>query len=75
MKKIITPGQREEVEFLCDACGKESFGQLQLHFWYGSNFDMTQATVHLCDECALKTMTHLKENLKINLELKEIIEL
>lgn len=75
MKKETEPS-----EFICDnTChSKEqpAFGQLSIHFWYGSQFDMKQGTVHLCDECAKNMMFLLKKEfgLKENF-LKPIIEL
>jgi hypothetical protein len=37
MKKIITPGVREEAEILCDATGRAAVAGLVMWFWYGSS--------------------------------------
>ncbi len=75
MKKITVSQRYEEAEFTCDSCGKQAFGQLQMHFWYGSKMDLSQGTVHLCDECAQKVIDSLKSNFGIDVQLKEITEL
>ncbi len=52
MKKIITPGVREEYETLCDATGKPAVAGLVLYFWYGSSHDGDVLRVDMCDEVA-----------------------
>ena len=74
MKKVPVEGQIE-AEFECDHCGKDAHGQLSIHFWYGSKYDLTQGTVYLCDPCADNLIKILKQNFNINIEMKDITEL
>ena len=62
-------------DFICDSCKSSAFGQLSMHFWYGSEKDMNQASIHLCDKCADKAMNALRETLAIKITLHEITEL
>lgn len=75
MKRVIVPGVREECEFVCDSCKKDAYGCLQFSFWYGSKKDMTQATLHLCDECADSVINSIQRGLKISIDFQDIIEL
>lgn len=75
MKKVLVPKQSEEATFYCDSCGIEAFGQLSIHFWYGSKMDMSQAQIHLCDDCAKRIMESLKTNFGIDIHLNEITEI
>ena len=75
MKKITVSERYEEAEFFCDSCGCPAFGQLQIHFWYGSKMDLSQGIVHLCDGCAQKIIDNLKTNFGVDVQLKEITEL
>lgn len=59
-------------EFTCDACGEEAFGQVSVHFWYGSKNDMKQGQVHICDDCAEEVIKYLQQ--KFNKE-KFLIEI
>lgn len=52
MKKIITPGVREESETVCDATGKPAVAGLVMYFCYGSSHDGRRLQVDLCDEVA-----------------------
>src|ERR1044071_4019863 len=52
VKKIITPGVREEYETLCDATGKPAVAGLVMWFWYGSSHDGYRLKVDMCDEVA-----------------------
>ena len=52
MKKIITPGVREESELFCDVTGKPAVARLAMRFGYGSSRDMDVLKVDLCDEVA-----------------------
>ncbi len=61
--------------FICDSCGVEAFGQLQMSFWYGSKFDMSQGNLHLCDECWEKVKRMLEKDFDVDLKLNEITEL
>jgi predicted nucleic acid-binding Zn ribbon protein len=74
MKKVTVEERHEEAEYTCDSCGAEAFGQLQIHFWYGSSMDMTHGAVHLCDKCALNAKSALN-SVGINIKLEEIIDL
>lgn len=75
MKNVITPGVKEEVEYVCDSCKAEAFTQLTIHSWYGSEYDMTQASIHFCDKCAKKAKTVLEGNFNIKINMLEITEL
>lgn len=73
----IEPGQSE---FLCDNehhHGEEhpAYGQLTIHFWYGSEFDMKQGALHLCDECSKDIMFLIKKEFGTKKFLNPIIEL
>jgi hypothetical protein len=52
MKKIITPGVREEAEYLCDVTGKPAVAKLIMSFGYGSQRDMDLLDVDLSSEVA-----------------------
>ena len=52
MKKIITPGVREEAECVCDVTGKPAVARLAMTFDYGSHRDTDTLGVDLCDEAA-----------------------
>lgn len=52
MKKIISPGVREESETLCDATGKPAFAGLVMYFCYGSSHDGSRLKVDLSNEVA-----------------------
>lgn len=75
MKKVITQRVREEVEYYCDSCGVECFTELKFNAWYGSKFDMTQSTIHLCDECWEKVKVVLKNSFEIDPKQEDILEL
>lgn len=68
MKKIINPYVPyvpEEVEYYCDKHPTvKCFSQLTLTSWYGSQYDLTGITVHLCDECVKDIQTLLKTSYK-----------
>ena len=71
-KDKVDDGQSE---FMCDGCGKDAFGQLYFHFWYGSKNDMTAGGLHLCDNCADKTLHLLTKEFAVKDFLKPIIEI
>lgn len=75
MKKVIVAGISEQVEFICDSCKKEAYGCLQFSFWYGSKRDMTQANIHLCDDCAKTAISSLNSSLNISMSFVDITEL
>ncbi len=52
MKKIITPGVREEAEYVCDVTGKPAVAALVMTFGYGSARDMDVMRVDLSREAA-----------------------
>lgn len=60
MKKIITPGVREEYETLCDVTGKPAVAKLAMRFGYGSSRDMDVLEVDLCDEVAEEVLKLLQ---------------
>lgn len=66
MKKITKPSQREEALFFSDFSGKP-LGEaepitLKIECSYGSKYDGSQVTLHLCDEDLKKVLNFLKEN-------------
>ena len=66
MKKIIVPKDNEESKFFCDHHpDRECFGQLKMNFWYGSQHDMTEIEIHLCDECLEEMYKLLEKEFKI----------
>jgi len=75
MKKIVTPGVREEAEFYCDSCGVEAFIEFRMNAWYGSKFDMSQTTYHLCDDCWSRVKDSLKSGFGMDGKTEDIIEL
>jgi hypothetical protein len=52
MKKIITPGVKEESELVCDVTGQPAVAKLRMEFGYGSGRDMDVLDVDLCDQVA-----------------------
>jgi hypothetical protein len=52
MKKIITPGVREEAEYMCDVTGKPAVARLVMSFGYGSVRAMDLLNVDLSREVA-----------------------
>jgi hypothetical protein len=71
MKRIITPGVREKVEYYCDRHpDRESFAEVKTSCWYGSQFDLLNLEMHLCDECMKEFYDHVKE--KYGVEPKEV---
>lgn len=75
MKKSISPISKEDAEFVCDSCGEVAYGQMTIHFWYGSKYDMTQSTNHFCDVCLDKIKISLAGNFNVNIKSEEITEL
>jgi hypothetical protein len=62
-------------KYVCDSCGGDAYGQLQLHFWYGSLMDLSQGAVYICDDCAVNVIKSLKTNFGITIKLKDITEI
>jgi hypothetical protein len=52
MKKIITPGVKEESQLVCDVTGQPAVAKLRMEFGYGSGRDMDVLDVDLCDKVA-----------------------
>jgi hypothetical protein len=52
MKKIITPGVKEESELVCDVTAQPAVAKLRMEFGYGSGRDMDVLDVDLCDQVA-----------------------
>ncbi len=68
----------DPAEFACDNPYHEqtvAHGQLSMHFWYGSQHDLKQGQIHLCDKCAEKVMYLLKQEFGIKDFLKPIEEI
>lgn len=62
MKKVNIPAQREEAQYFCDKHpDRECYNQVNTKCWYGSEFDMLNLEMHLCDECMLKFYAWVKE--------------
>lgn len=73
MKHVTTPSVREEADYYCDSCGKMCYLELVMTAWYGSECDLTKGTVHLCDDCWKKVKGLLKDNLKLDFKIEDII--
>ncbi|MBI4626680.1 MAG: hypothetical protein HY736_26105 [Verrucomicrobia bacterium] len=52
MKRILVPGVREEVEYLCDVSGKPAVASLTLKFGYPSDHDGQMLEADLGNEVA-----------------------
>lgn len=79
MKKTIKDptGSITGAEFYCDSPKHKNvraFGQVAVHFWYGSEFDMNKSGVHICDECSKEVLTFLKEKFGKAANLSEILD-
>lgn len=75
MKNVTTPAVREEAEYYCDSCGVEAFIEVKMNAWYGSKFDMSQTTIHLCDDCWVRIKDTLKSGFGIDGKTESITEL
>jgi hypothetical protein len=60
MKKIITPGVREESELICDITGEPAVAKLVMTFGYGSQRDMDLLNVDLSSEVAEEVLKLLQ---------------
>ena len=60
MKKIITPGVREEAEYWCDVTGQPAVAKLAMTFDYGSCHDLQVLEVDLSDEAAEEVLKFLQ---------------
>jgi hypothetical protein len=60
MKKIITPGVREEAEYVCDVTGKPAYGKLVMEFSFSSHHDEQVLEMDLSDEAADEIIQFLK---------------
>ena len=60
MKRIITPGVREEAEYVCDVTGKPAVAKLVMTFGYGSQRDMDLLSVDLSSETAEEVLKNLQ---------------
>jgi hypothetical protein len=63
MKKIISPAHRELAEYYCDRhpdriCQNE----IKTMCWYGSDFDLMNLEMHLCNECMEEFYDYIKNN-------------
>lgn len=71
MKKVLKEQVMEDAKYFCDVHpDRECFTELQTSSWYGSEFDMMQVKLHLCDECLTELYAHLKA--KYGVEPKDI---
>jgi hypothetical protein len=62
MKRIITPGIKEESIYFCDKHpDRECFTEIKTIAWYGSKFDGDNLTIHLCDVCYKEFLTKCKK--------------
>lgn len=75
MKTVTVQGVLEEAQYFCDSCGVECFTELKFSAWYGSKFDLTQTTMHLCDECWERVKQSLKDGFGIEGKTEDINEL
>ena len=72
MKKVIVEGVLEESKFYCDKHPeRECYSELKTASWYGSEFDMMGAEVHLCDECMTELYSLLQQ--KYGIKPKDIV--
>ena len=60
MKRILTPGVREEAEYLCDVTGKPAVAKLAMTFDWNSRHDMQVLDVDLSDEAAEEVLKFLQ---------------
>lgn len=52
MKKVTVPAVREEASYFCDKHpDRECFTKVMTMCWYGSQFDILNLQMNLCDEC------------------------
>ncbi len=70
--------KEDEQGFICDnpIHDKEmpAFSQLMLHSWYGSKYEMTQGSIHLCDSCAKTAQLIIQNEFGIKNFLKNVEE-
>lgn len=61
----------EEAEYYCDKHPeRRCYSRLETLSWYGSDYDLMSAEVHLCDECLKEMYSLIKE--KFGVEPKEL---
>lgn len=71
MKTIIQPAQIEINKTVCDICSQESVSQLTFVGGYGSDFDLLEYKLDLCNEHGIELLKYLKNNYK-NLQKKDL---
>ena len=72
MRKVIVPYQAEQSIKYCDKHKKrECAGNLWLTFGYGSQYDLSEVSIDMCDECADKLSRYLKKEFGEDSNLKE----
>lgn len=54
---------------------KPAYGQVTVHFWDGSEYEMKQASLYICDECGKNIVSYLEKQLGKNKILSDIIEM
>ena len=62
MKKVIVERVREDAKFYCDKHpDRECYTTVRTSCWYGSQFDMFNLKMNLCDECMKEFYDMVKE--------------
>lgn len=62
MKKILVRPIRGESKYYCDKHpDRECFSEVRTMYWYGSQFDLLNLNMNLCDECMDKFYAYVKE--------------
>lgn len=73
MKKIITKRVDEESKYFCDKHpDRECYTKVMTQCWYGSEFDLLNIKMNLCDECMGKFYKMVKENFGVEPQEEEI---
>lgn len=63
MKKILVAPVRGEAKYYCDKHpDRECSSEVRTMCWYGSQFDLLNLNMNLCDECMDKFYALVKEN-------------
>jgi len=73
MKRVIQPHIDEIAEYYCDKHHDvRAYFQVTLEGGYGSGHDLQVCKLHLCDECAEKTIKLLLEEFGQSVKFNEI---
>jgi hypothetical protein len=66
MKKVIVEKVREQAKYFCDKHpDRECYTEVRSSCWYGSQFDLLNIKVNMCDECLAAFYAYIKENFRI----------